>query len=492
MTKTEVQYYSNIINGEQMTPETNKWMDSIDPATGKAWAKIPLSTESDADKACKAANGAFPEWSKLSARMRGNYLRQVGDALTEHIDELLELETKNNGWVLDESRYGGIVLQDLWYDAAGAAPVIGSRGQTTQMGWNHFGYTTRVPFGVVLGIIPWNAGLFTFTIKAAYALAAGNTIVIKPSEQASVASLRYGEILSKVLPPGVVNVISGLGGDIGDALVSHKHVNKVSLTGSRQTAKAISKNASNDPKPLVLELGGKSPNIVFEDADLETAAVGVLNGIYSPNAGQICSAGSRILIQRSIFDEMIALLKKKMTAPDAIRYGDTLDTNNNMGPIANKPQYDKVIRYLKMGEEEGAEIVFGGRYGGENILPNQPEYQDGYWVEPTLFKAENNDLRIVQEEIFGPIAVVTPFEDEEEAVQIANNTEYGLAAGVWTNNLQLAHRMVEKVEAGNVWVNTYFGVGPDLPFGGFKGSGYGTDSILEYTREKASIINYGS
>ena len=487
---TEYKKYSNVINGKLTLPETDRWMDSIDPATGKTWAKIPLSTVKDVDNVCDAASEAFSDWSSLPARARGDYLRQVGDVLTDYIDELLELETKNNGWVLDESRYSGIVLQHLWHDAAGAAPIIGSQGRTVQMGMQNFGYTLRVPYGVVLGIIPWNAGLFTFTIKAAYALAAGNTIIIKPSEQASVASLRYGEILSEVLPPGVVNVISGLGHEIGDALVSHEKINKVSLTGSRETAKAITSTSSSDPKPLVMELGGKSPNIVFEDADLETSAEGILNGIFSPNAGQICSAGSRILVQRSIYDDMLSLMKTKMTTPGRVKYGDTLNVENNMGPIANQPQYDKVRSYLEIGREE-AEIVFGGRSGGETLLPDQSEYAGGYWVEPTLFKTENNHLRICQEEIFGPIGVAIPFEDEEEAVQLANDTEYGLAAGVWTNDLQRAHRMVEKLDAGNVWVNTYFMVGPDLPFGGFKGSGYGTDTVLEYTKEKASVINFG-
>lgn len=490
-TKTEHKQYANVINGNLTPPETGNWMNSIDPATGKTWAEIPLSTQKDVDAVCDAASAAFPSWSALPARERGDYLRKVGDALTDHLDELLELETKNNGWTLDASGYAGIILQKLWYDAAGAAPIVGSQGKTTQMGMGNFGYTLRVPYGVVLGIIPWNAGLFTFTIKAAYALAAGNTVIIKPSEQASVALLRYGEILSKVLPPGVVNVISGLGSEIGDDLVSHKKVSKVSLTGSRQTAKAITRASSSDPKSMIFELGGKSPNIVFDDVDLETAANGVLNGIFSPNAGQICSAGSRILIQRSIYEKMLTLLKKKMTAPGAIKYGNTLDVNNNMGPVANKPQYDKVRAFLETGLQEGAEIVFGGHSGGDVLLSNQPAFAGGYWVEPTLFKTEDNGLRICQEEIFGPIAVAIPFEDEAEAVKIANDTEYGLAAGVWTNDLQRTHRMVEKIDAGNIWVNTYFPVGPDLPFGGFGGSGYGTDSVLEYTREKASVINFG-
>lgn len=486
--KDQKQFY-NTIMGKSVPASTGETMDSVDPATGKAWSTIPLSTTDDVDKTVKAASDAFPAWSSMPARSRADYLREIGDALSEYGEELLTLETKNNGWVLDSYGYLNMVLKQLWYDAAGAAPIVGGQGKTVQMGTGNFGYTRRVPYGVVLAILPWNAGLFSFTIKAAYALAAGNTVIIKPSEHAASASLRYGEILADMLPPGVVNVISGLGKDIGDPLVSHQQVNKVSLTGSKQTAEAITRASAPDPKSLIFELGGKSPNIIFDDANIEQAVNGVINGIFTRNAGQICAAGSRILIHRPVFDEVVARIKHDMTDPNMVKYGDTLDTTNTMGPIANLPQYHKVCSYIQSGKEEGAAIVFGGRTGGEELLPDVPEYADGYWVEPTLFTTENNQLRICQEEVFGPVAVAIPFDDEEEAVQIANDTDYGLAAGVWTQDLQRAQRMTEKIEAGNVWVNTYAIVGPDLPFGGFKGSGYGTDSVLEYTREKACVIH---
>lgn len=463
-------------------------MNSIDPSTGKVWAKIPLSTKDDVETTITSARKAYHSWSSLSARERGDYLRRIGDSISKHGEELLKLETRNNGWVLDEYQYLTIVLKQLWYDAAGAASLVGSQGQTVQMGSGTFGYTLREPLGVVLGILPWNAPLFTFTIKAAYALAAGNTVVIKPSEHAAVASLRYGEILSEILPAGVINVISGLGSEIGDTLVSHQEINKVSLTGSRATAEAITRASAEVPKSLIFELGGKSPNIVFEDADLDKAADGVINAIFTPNAGQICAAGSRILIQRTVFDDMVSRLKEKMLNSQTVKYGDTLDTENTMGPIANLPQYNKVRSFIDLGLEEGGEIVFGGRSGGDALLPDQPEFSDGYWIEPTLFKVDSNSLRICQEEIFGPIAVVMPFDTEEGALEIANDTAYGLAAGVWTRDLSRAHRMIQKIESGNVWVNTYSRVGTDLPFGGFKESGYGTDSILEYTHEKSCVI----
>ncbi|ASK62378.1 aldehyde dehydrogenase [Virgibacillus phasianinus] len=486
----DLRQFHNIIDGKLVPASAGETMDSIDPATGKPWSTIPLSTTNDVDSVVKAASKAFPAWSALPARSRADYLRQIGDALSEHGEELLTLETRNNGWTLDPYQYLNIVLKQIWYDAAGAAPIVGAQGKTVQMGTGNFGYTRREPYGVVLGILPWNAGLFSFTIKAAYALAAGNTVIIKPSEHAASASLRYGEILSEILPPGVVNVISGLGSEIGDVLVGHKQVNKVSMTGSKQTAEMITRASAPVPKSLIFELGGKSPNIIFEDADINQAVNGVINGIFTRNAGQICAAGSRILVHRPIFDRVIGKIKEHMTDPENVKYGDTLDTTNTMGPIANLPQYRKVCSYLQIGKEEGAELIFGGRTGGEVLLPDDPHYSDGYWVEPTLFKTDNNKLQICQEEVFGPIAVAIPFDDEEEAVRIANDTDYGLASGVWTQDLKRAQRMTEKIEAGNVWVNTYAMVGPDLPFGGFKESGYGTDTVLEYTREKACVINF--
>lgn len=489
---SELKQYHNIINGKKQLPGSlENMMDSIDPSTGKVWAKIPLSTKDDVETVVSVARNAYPGWSSLPARTRGDYLRRIGDMISEHGEELLKLETRNNGWVLDEYQYLTIVLKQIWYDAAGAASLLGSQGKTVQMGPDNFGYTLRRPFGVVLGILPWNAPLFTFTIKAAYALAAGNTVVIKPSEHAAVASLRYGELLAEILPPGVINVISGLGSEIGDTLVSHKEVNKVSLTGSKTTAEAITRASAQIPKSLIFELGGKSPNIIFQDADLDKAINGVINGIFTRNAGQICAAGSRILIQRSIFDEVLSRLKVKMKNPQTVKFGDTLNPENTMGPIANLPQYNKVRSYIDMGLDEGGEIVFGGRVGGDVLLPDSPELSDGYWVEPTLFKVDSNSLRICQEEIFGPVAVAIPFDTEAEAIEIANDTNYGLAAGVWTRDLATAHRAIEKIESGNVWVNTYGIVGADLPFGGFKNSGYGTDSIVEYTHEKTCVIDLG-
>ncbi|MFD1851666.1 aldehyde dehydrogenase family protein [Oceanobacillus bengalensis] len=488
--KVEMKTFGNVIGGKTSISASGRTMESMNPATGKVWAKIPLSSKDEVDAVVQNSKEAFSKWSNLSARTRGDYLRKIGDLVAEHADELAELETTDNGWVLRETKYGLIPsLTELWYDAAGEANNIGSQGKTVQMGPNSFGYTVREPLGVVLGITPWNSPLFTFTIKAAYALAGGNTIVIKPSEHAAVSSLRYGELLQEILPPGVVNVISGLGTEIGDELVSHKDISKVSLTGSIGTARVITHASAQDPKSLIFELGGKSPNIVFEDADLDKTAEGItLYSIYTGSSGQICVGGSRILIQRSIFDDMLSRMKKLMTNNETVRFGNPLDLTTTAGPVSNLAQFEKVCSYINLGLQEGGEIVFGGRYGKDAVKNNDSTIENGYWVEPTLIKVDSNALRICQEEIFGPVATVIPFDTEEEALAIANDTNYGLGAGVWTTDLGRAHRMVRNIESGNVWVNTYGRVGADLPFRGFKQSGYGEDSILDYTREKSCVI----
>ena len=326
-------------------------------------------------------------------------------------------------------------------------------------------------------------------MKAAYALAAGNTVIIKTSEHASIACLRFGEIANTILPAGVLNVISGEGTEIGDILVSHADVNRVSLTGSGQTASKIIQYTAKNIKPVTFELGGKSPNIVFEDADLDKAAFGVSQGIYTGNAGQICVGGSRILVQRSILEEFVTKLKDATLNP--LRLGNTLDSLTTMGPIATAPQFEKVRSYIELGVEEGGKVLFGGTTGGQSLHQEDETLHDGYWIEPTLLQVEHNALRVCQEEIFGPVAVLIPFDTEEEAIAIANDTEYGLGAGAWTKDLARAQRMIHALEAGNVWINTYRVIGVELPFGGYKQSGYGKDSLLENTREKTVMIEIG-
>jgi aldehyde dehydrogenase (NAD+) len=315
------------------------------------------------------------------------------------------------------------------------------------------------------------------------ALAAGNTVVIKPAEQATVSTLRLGELLREVLPPGVLNIVSGLGEEVGDALVRHPEVGRISLTGSTETAKIITRASTDALKPLAFELGGKSPNIVFADADLDAAAKGVsVRSVFTGNAGQVCVAGSRILIQREIFDEMI---ERVSAIAKGVRLGDPLSPDTTMGPIVSAEQFDRVTSYLGIAEKEGAELVFGGRSGAEIV---DSQFAGGYWVEPTLYTTGDNTLRVCQEEIFGPVAVALPFDTDDEAVAIANGSRYGLAAGVWTRDLDRAQRMFRDLQAGTIWVNTYRTMPPGLPFEGMKDSGYGHDSVLANTREKSCVI----
>jgi aldehyde dehydrogenase (NAD+) len=346
---------------------------------------------------------------------------------------------------------------------------------------NTLGYTRREPYGVVAAIIPWNAPIGIMSNKASLALAAGNTVVVKPAEQASVAILRLGELLADVLPPGVLNIVAGLGQDAGEPLVRHRRVSKITMTGSSETGKRIQRAAADNLTSSVFELGGKSPNIVLADADLDAATVGVTTlSVFTINAGQGCVAGSRILVQRPILDEMLNRIRD--SAKNVV-LGDPCEPSTTMGPLISQKQYDRVTGYIKIGSQE-ADLVFGGRHGAE-LVPSLP---GGYWVEPTLFMTTDNSKRICQEEIFGPVAVVIPFDTDDQAIAIANDSQYGLASGVWTRDLSRAMRFVRDIQSGNVWVNTYLQTRYELPFGGFKESGYGHDAALEFTREKAAVI----
>lgn len=474
--------FSNLIGGELRG--TADMLDSVDPATGAVWARIPRGTADDADAAVRAAQRAFPAWSAMPAAGRAYVLRKVAGVFAENARELAEIETRDNGRIITETAKRDVPgMTYLWHMAAAECGAA-VEGKSVVLGPDSMGYTRRVPYGVVVGIIPWNSPISTFSAKAAFALAAGNTVVIKPAEQATASTLRLGELLREVLPPGVLNIVSGLGEEAGDALVRHPLVGRISLTGSTDTAKIITRASTDALKPMAFELGGKSPNIVFADADLDAAAEGVsTRSVFTANAGQVCVAGSRILIQRPVYEEMIARIR---AIAAGVRLGDPLSPDTTMGPIVSREQFERVTSYLEIGAKEGARLVFGGRAGGELV---DPAFAGGYWVEPTLFATEDNGLRICQEEIFGPVAVALPFDTEEEAVAIANDSSYGLAAGVWTRDLARAQRMFRDLEAGTLWVNTYRKMPPGLPFEGLKDSGYGHDSVLANTRERSCVID---
>ncbi|MGV9306793.1 aldehyde dehydrogenase family protein [Nonomuraea sp. NPDC003727] len=473
--------YRNLIGGRLVSAADGRTLDSVNPATGEVWARIPASGKADADAAVAAARAALPAWSAMPALGRAQYLRKVAAVFAEHAEELARIETRDNGRILRDTLHKDLPgMRFLWELAAGQV-LDAVKGDTVILGPDSLGLTRREPYGVALAIIPWNSPVSTFSAKAAFALAAGNTVIVKPAEQASASVLRLGELLAEVLPPGVLNLVSGMGEDVGEALVRHRGVNKISLTGSTQTGIAITQAAGI--KPLTFELGGKSPNIVFPDADLDAATQGVtVNSVFTGNAGQVCVAGSRILIHRDIWDEMLERIRATAAG---IVLGDPLDLGTTMGPIVSAGQYERVASYLEIAEKEGAELVFGGTTGAE-VVPGLP---GGYWVAPTLYTATDNALRVCQEEIFGPVAVALPFGSDEEALAIANDSVYGLAAGVWTRDLGRAHRFVRDLDSGAVWVNTFRQMPPGLPFGGVKDSGYGHDAVLEYTREKAAIIN---
>ncbi|GGS69813.1 aldehyde dehydrogenase family protein [Nonomuraea spiralis] len=472
--------YRNLIGGELV--RADRTMDTVNPATGEVWAQIPASGAREAEAAVAAARAAFPAWSAMPALGRAHFLRKVSELFGRHAEELARLETRDNGRILRDTLKKDLPgMAYLWQLAAGQC-LDAVKGDTVVLGPDTLGLTRREPYGVAVCIIPWNSPVSTFSAKAAYALAAGNTVIVKPAEQASASVLRLGELLAEVFPPGVLNIVSGLGEEVGDALVRHRDVAKVSLTGSTATGQAITRASADALKPLTFELGGKSPNIVFPDADLDAAAQGVtVNSVYTGNAGQVCVAGSRILVHRSIWDDLLGRIRRICAG---LVLDDPLDLATTMGPIVSAGQFERVRSYLETAEKEGAELVFGGRAGAE-VVPGLP---GGYWVAPTLYTTEDNGLRICQEEIFGPVAVAIPFESDEQALAIANDSPYGLAAGVWTRDLGRAHRFVRDLESGTVWVNTYRQMPPGLPFGGVKDSGYGHDSVLEYTREKAAII----
>lgn len=479
MAQAELRRFHQLIDGEKRPAANGRWMESIDPSRGLPWAEIPDGGAADIDAAVAAARRAFyGGWRKLPALQRAALLRRVAELVQAKIPLLAEIESRDNGKPIAETTAGEIpaVAQMFWY-WAGAADKL--HGETVEVSAQSLNYVRREPVGVVGIVVPWNSPLSIFVAKVGAALAAGNCVVVKPPESASCSILTIAELFAEAgFPPGVVNVVAGLGTTAGDALAGHPQVGKISFTGSTATARAITRRSADAIKPLSFELGGKSANIIFADADLEAAAIGASTmSIYTGGAGQTCVAGSRILVQRPVYDQMVERITKIVST---IKLGNAMDRSTQMGPLALDRQFDKVRSYLALGQAEGAEIVFGGRSG--EALFGGTDLAQGYYVEPTLFANAKNSMRICREEIFGPVACILPFEDEAEALAIANDSEYGLACGLWTNQLKRAHRMAADIETGAVWVNTYRRIHWAVPFGGVKDSGYGRDSGLESLR----------
>ena len=479
-----MQKHQMLIGGQWADPVGGQWFPSENPFTGQAWAEIPRGKAEDVDKAVKAAWEAFRgPWRSMTASARGAVLRRFGDLVAENAERLAELESRDNGKLITEMRGQLRYIPQWFYYFGGLADKIEGRVIPIDKP-GVFNFTREEPLGVVAAITPWNSPLMLATWKLAPALAAGNTVVWKPSEFSSVSAFAFGELFEKAgFPPGVVNIVTGFGGEIGEALVTHPRVAKVAFTGGDATGQHVYELAARGIKKVTLELGGKSANIVFDDAEIDNAVKGAVSGIFAAT-GQTCIAGSRLLVQRSIHDQF---MDKLLALARTARMGDPLQETTQVGPITTPSQYKKVLEYIEIAKGEGAACVLGG------AAATRPECGEGWFVEPTIFTGVDPKMRIAQEEVFGPVLSVIPFDTDDEAVEIANDTLFGLAAGVWTTSIKRALRMSERLEAGTVWVNTYRAVSYMSPFGGYKRSGLGRESgisaIRDYLQEKSVWID---
>lgn len=470
-----VQHFRMIIGGKEVDAVEGGQIESEYPYTRQVWCTIPRGGKADAKLAVDAALAAFesPDWSGLSPTARGRLLFALADLIEEKADDLAELEVRDNGKRIVEMR-GQLKRLPEWYRYFGGladkiqGQVLPNENQAV------LNITQQVPLGVIVAITPWNSPLLLAAYKLAPALAAGNTVILKPSEFTSASSLVFGRLFKEAeFPPGVLNVVTGYGGEIGEALVTDPRIAKVSFTGGDAGGRAVYRLAADHFHDVALELGGKSPNIVFPDADIDNAANGVMAGIFAAT-GQTCIAGSRLLVHEDCHDALIDLLVQRA---GNVRMGDPLDPATQMAPVATESQHKKILDYIDIAKSEGATCVLGGRAGTGAACG------DGLFIEPTIFTGVTNNMRIAREEVFGPVLSVIKFRDEEEAIAIANDTDYGLAAGLWTNNLQRAIRVSRRLQAGSVWVNMYRAVSYTSPFGGFKKSGVGRENGMDAIHE---------
>ena len=471
--------YRMYIDGQWADSSSGAVFPSDDPYRGEPWAEIPRGTAADADRAVRAAHRALTtgEWPRLTASRRGALLRRLGDLVSERSAVLAEVEVRDNGKLYAEMSAQTAYMAQWYHYYGGLADKIEGAVIPTDKA-DTFNYTRYEPIGVVVAIVPWNSPLLLTAWKLAPALAAGNTVVIKPSEYTSASVLEFMKLVEEAgFPPGVVNVVTGFGADVGGPLVEHPLVAKVAFTGSDATGQRVYEAAARGLKRVTMELGGKSPNIVFDDAEMENAVKGVISGIFAAT-GQTCIAGSRLLVQRRIHDQF---LDRLVSFAKTARMGDPMQRDTQIGPITNQPQLEKVLHYIDVAKGEGATPVLGGGRA------TRPECGNGWFVEPTIFAGVHNRMRIAQEEVFGPVLAVIPFEDEDEAIAIGNDVVYGLAAGVWTQNMRRALLMADKLQAGTVWINTYRAVSYLSPFGGYKKSGIGRESGQDMIREYLQV-----
>ena len=462
-----------------------KKFDTINPATGEVLTQVVEASPEAVDRAVAAARKAFEDrsgpWRKMSASERGRLIWHLADLVEKHIDELAELETLDNGKPIFESRYVDMpmVIDVLRYYAGWATKI---QGETVNTFETAFTYTLREPVGVVGLIIPWNFPLLLASWKLGPALACGNTIVLKPAEQTPLTALRFGELAIEAgVPAGVLNIVTG-GPETGKAIVRHPGIDKIAFTGSTAVGKEIMRSSADTLKRVTLELGGKSPNIVFADSDIDSAVKGAINGIFY-GKGEVCNAGSRLFVENKVQDEF---LEKLVARAKKLQPADPLDPKTRLGAIVSQEQMQTVLSYVEAGKREGAKLIAGGNRvsvdGGK-----------GFFLEPTIFGDVTNDMKIAQEEIFGPVLATLSFDDIEQVIELANRNQYGLAAAVWTRDIKKAHSVSRQLKAGTVWINTYGLMDAALPFGGYKSSGFGRElgmhAIEHYTELKTVWLN---
>lgn len=483
-----MKHYQLYIDGQLVESASRSTFESDNPYTGQAWATISRGNASDVDIAVQAAHRAFTEgpWPAMTASQRGQLLVKVGDLIAREARNLAQIEVTDNGKLFSEMQGQLNYIPQWFYYFGGLADKIeGSVIPIDKKGY--FTFTRHEPLGVVGIITPWNSPLLLLAWKLAPALAAGCTVVIKPSEFTSASTLDFARLFDEAgFPPGVVNVVTGFGDEVGSPLVSHPLVRKISFTGSDTTGRNIGATAAKNLKHSSLELGGKSPNIVFSDANLDDAVNGVVSGIFAAS-GQTCIAGSRLLLQHEIYDEFVSRLLDLISTA---RMGDPMSSDTQIGPVTTLPQFEKILNYIDIAIDEGATLLFGGKKGATTACGT------GRFIEPTIFGNVKSSMRIAQEEVFGPVLAIIPFTTEDEAIGLANDSRFGLGAGVWTNNISRALRISEKIQAGTVWINTYRAVSFMMPFGGFKDSGIGRENgsgaIYEYLQTKSVWINSGA
>lgn len=481
----ETRKYQLFIDGKFVDAESGKTFTTPNPATGAALAEVAEADKTDIDKAVEAARRAYEgKWSKMSARDRGRLLYKLSQLIEEHTKELAELETADNGKPIRESLYVDLpqVVENFEYFAGYATKI---EGETIPVPGPFFNYTLREPLGVCGQIIPWNFPLLMAAWKLAPALAAGNTVVLKPAEQTPVNALELAKLIQEAgFPDGVVNIVPGYGETAGAALASHPGIDKIAFTGSTEIGKLIAKTAADNLTKVSLELGGKAPNIVFADADIEQAVNGAMMGIFF-NQGQVCCAGSRLFLDERVKDEFLEKFKEKA---QRVKVGDPMDKGTHMGPQVSEEQLNRIKGYVDIARGEGATVLTGGE-----CPALEGDFQKGFFFQPTIFSEVNNQMRVAQEEIFGPVTSVITFKDEDDLIRQANETIYGLSAGIWTRDIVRAHRFAKEIKAGVIWINTFNMFNAAMPFGGYKQSGYGREmgkhALELYTQVKSVWVD---